>query len=163
MMPMPCELEQYSNTITAPFLALNEYLDYILETVYNYAQESHTGGRTLIFSSSNPQVCTALNWKQPNYGVFFKTFAGYSKFKEFDKRCNSIKEAIKFCKVSNLLGIFCLAKPLVQVFDLIKTIKESGLILASFGDENEIAKNVDRQENSGLDAVIHGNLFRYLK
>lgn len=100
---------------------LDTYLDSILTVVYDSAQSSRDGGNSIIFSSTNPQVCLALNWKQPNYGVFFKTYAGYKldrKYTEQDSRCSSIKEAIKFAKSGNLLGIFCLDLPLLVLFRL---------------------------------------------
>jgi CDK inhibitor PHO81 len=63
-----------------------------------------------------------INWKQPNYGVFFGTTCGYvaqegpwgQPVVETDIRCNSIKEAIKFAKSSNLLGLICEAAPIVN-------------------------------------------------
>jgi CDK inhibitor PHO81 len=44
---------------------------------------------------------------------------------------------------------------------LIKTIKESGLILASFGDANGDFKSVKKQEENGVDATIYNNILRY--
>jgi len=156
-----------SDTLSTTTTCLNSYLDHVLKVVYDHAQSSRDGGKSLIFTSSNPLVCTAINWKQPNYGVFFKTFAGYS-VDEFvdreDERCLSIKEGIKFAKSGNLLGVFCLARPLVKAIEMIKTIKESGLILASFGSENEISENVTLQERYGVDAILTANgVFRYSK
>ncbi len=58
-------------------LDINSYVDTILQTVYGYTQ-SHTisngsgelnhrsTNRSVMFSSFNPAICTALNWKQPN-------------------------------------------------------------------------------------------------
>ncbi|KAJ3332193.1 phosphate system positive regulatory protein pho81 [Blyttiomyces sp. JEL0837] len=170
---------------------VNHFVDTILKTVYDNAS-----GRSIIFSSMNPSVCTAMNWKQPNYGVFFKTHCGFNAdggavsatstystsapmvvpvdttmvdgfgagvdgAVETDKRCNSIKEAIRFAKKSNFLGLVCEATPLIQVPLLINTIKESGLILASFGKANGDAANVKLQEESGVDAIITNNVFKY--
>lgn len=56
---------------------ISSYVDTILQTVYDNAQ-SHTtndgseilnhksNNRSVMFSSFNPAICTALNWKQPN-------------------------------------------------------------------------------------------------
>ena len=41
-------------------------VDSVLQSVYDHADT-----RACIFSSYNPSICMALNWKQPNYGVFF--------------------------------------------------------------------------------------------
>ncbi|KAJ1535636.1 phosphate system positive regulatory protein pho81, partial [Nowakowskiella sp. JEL0078] len=198
---------------------INKYVDAILRVVYDAASSSnHVSQRNIIFSSFNPSVCTAIGWKQPNYGVFFASRCGYkpdirrkrrktiseppnslnSKFKseedsvmsprgifsfatathamasprvyvpvqepgvvdgepeiiETDRRCLSIKEAVKFAKSSNFLGVFCDARPLIQVPMLINTIKHSGLILGSFGAANENPANVLLQEENGVDAII---------
>ena len=72
-------------------------------------------------------MCTAINWKQPNYGVFFRSRCGFGKLhgdpasgnpvpvEEADVRCNSIKEAIYFAKSSNVLGVICEGTPLVSL------------------------------------------------
>ncbi|KAI8840518.1 hypothetical protein BC829DRAFT_446957 [Chytridium lagenaria] len=123
------------------FPDVNTYVDLILKTVYD-----HVG-------------------KQPNYGVFFKTRCGYDLHEdgrgEGDKRCTSIKEAVRFAKKSNFLGIVCEATPLIKVPALVNTIKESGLILATFGEANEDAKNVHIQETAGVDAILAHGVFRY--
>ncbi|CAJ0765751.1 19733_t:CDS:2, partial [Entrophospora sp. SA101] len=60
---------------------INSYVDTILQTVYDYAKKNISkdsiNHRSVIFSSLNPAICTALNWKQPNYAVFFKSYCGY--------------------------------------------------------------------------------------
>ena len=94
------------------------FVERILKLVYDNASRS----RSIIFSSFNPSICSIINWKQPNYGVFFGTTCGYSVQEgpwkqaevEADMRCKSIKEAIKFAKSSNLLGLICEAAPIVS-------------------------------------------------
>ncbi|KAJ3202676.1 phosphate system positive regulatory protein pho81, partial [Dinochytrium kinnereticum] len=138
---------------------VNTYVDLVLKTIYD-----HGSDRSFIFSSFNPSICTALSWKQPNYGVFFKTRCGYDVGAgrgETDKRCTSIKEAVRFAKKSNFLGIVCEATPLIKVPVLINTIKESGLILATFGEANDVAKNVQIQEAGGVDAILAGGVLKY--
>jgi CDK inhibitor PHO81 len=114
----PTLTEQSSLKFTSAF-DLNAFVNNVLRVVYD-----NLPGRRIIFSSLNPQVCTTINWKQPNYGVFFKTRCGYGAasdnenvsggLKEKDKRCNSIKEAIRFAKTSNFLGLICESTPLVR-------------------------------------------------
>ncbi|KAF9107115.1 phosphate system positive regulatory protein pho81 [Mortierella sp. GBA35] len=187
----------------------NKFVDTILQTVYDSSSASHH--RSFMFSSFNPVVCSALNWKQPNYAVFFSTHGGYNKghrtgiqwtedvvkagskrrepadpeilptpkhgsaavifpavqnihgettspssdrFQETDKRCTSIKEAIKFARTNNLLGVICEATPLIQVPSLITHIKESGLILTSFGRLNKDPALVQVQKSHGVDAFM---------
>ncbi|KAF9932037.1 phosphate system positive regulatory protein pho81 [Linnemannia zychae] len=217
-------------------IEFNKFVDTILQTVYDSSSTSHH--RSFMFSSFNPVICSALNWKQPNYAVFFNTYGGYNKvhkssihfiedivkagskrrefadseifhiskyamgssvmssahigidkrgplssassdtvtsspesdspaliplaqnmenvdiFQETDKRCTSIKEAIKFARSNNLLGVICEATPLVQVPSLITHIKESGLILTSFGRLNKDPAMVQLQKSHGVDAFM---------
>jgi CDK inhibitor PHO81 len=69
-----------SNTLTASTMSslpnigksieVNTYVDAVLHTVYdaakNAAAKADGAGRKMVFSSYDPTVCTALNWKQPN-------------------------------------------------------------------------------------------------
>ncbi|KAJ3164895.1 phosphate system positive regulatory protein pho81 [Geranomyces variabilis] len=164
----PTAAEQSTFRLTN-LLDVNTTVDAVLKTVYDQASN-----RSIIFMSFNPAVCTAVNWKQPNYGVFFGTRAGFDHQQEErqrgggaerqverDSRCASIKGAIRFAKASNLLGVVCEAAPLVQAPILIKTIKESGLLLATCGDANNIPENVRVQDTHGVDAVIVNGVFRY--
>ncbi|KAG0254778.1 phosphate system positive regulatory protein pho81 [Actinomortierella ambigua] len=259
---------------------MNKFVDTILQTVYDCSATHH---RSVMFSSFNPMICSALNWKQPNYAVFFSTYCGYNKvrrpassvaalsnisseeeaaskkrkeptavgasqledslpspkqiitsavplsevnsrgqstniirpvsslsslsaplaqatiasssstasdhgaginhaaastsnnttcektknksdgaadeeqqkwFHEDDRRCTSIKEAVKFARGNNLLGVICEATPLIQVPSLITHIKESGLILTSFGVGNKDPALVQLQRNHGVDAFM---------
>ncbi|KAH3666882.1 hypothetical protein OGAPHI_003331 [Ogataea philodendri] len=53
---------------------LNNYIDLILKDVFTHVRALRTEGerhRSLILSSDNAMVCTILNWKQPNYPVFY--------------------------------------------------------------------------------------------
>ncbi|KAG0306864.1 phosphate system positive regulatory protein pho81 [Dissophora globulifera] len=214
---------------------VNKFVDTILQAVYDSSSATHH--RSFMFSSFSPVICSALNWKQPNYAVFFSTYCGYNKtrsksshaidesasglkrkepidpeslpspkhgpavpllpsiastsgtppasssssaskagsplpsrstsslavsdllaneveFHEDDKRCTSIKEAVKFARSNNLLGVICEATPLIQVPSLITHIKESGLILSSFGSGNKDPALVQIQKSHGVDAFM---------
>ena len=52
---------------TAPSIDVNVAVDAVLKVVYGQA------GKRYVFSSFNPVVCTALNWKQPNYACLFQS------------------------------------------------------------------------------------------
>ncbi|KAI7826615.1 hypothetical protein BC939DRAFT_501788 [Gamsiella multidivaricata] len=233
--PTTSERRYYRLSNTAEF---NKFVDTVLQTVYNSSSATHH--RRFMFSSFNPVICSALNWKQPNYAVFFSTYCGYNKertvgslhpidstlrgakrkepadpeilpspkygsgastflgldsgrpellsgassetvrstpvsvssspaissmnqsnvndgsavFVESDRRCTSIKEGIKFARSNNLLGVICEATPLIQVPSLITHIKESGLILTSFGASNRDPSLVQLQKGYGVDALM---------
>ncbi|WVQ75263.1 hypothetical protein IAR50_004876 [Cryptococcus sp. DSM 104548] len=139
---------------------VNEWVDRVLEKVYEAGKnvDGSTGGsgsRKIIFSSFDPTVCTALNWKQPNYAVFFASYCGISrahsasatsskhlipapKEEESDVRCLSVREAVNFAKSRNLLGVILESSTLAAVPSLVASVKDAGLLLATFGDQTDI-------------------------
>ena len=160
----------------------NTFVDTVLQSIYDHVRSlsPDTASRSLFFSSYNPDICMVVNWKQPNYAVFFGTYCGLNVhrsggkrkslggdepivYKNDDIRCSSLKEAVKFSKQNNLLGVICGAQTLVQVPSLIKTAKESGLILVTAGEVNSDARYRNIQERYGVDAmminqVVHFNM-----
>ncbi|SAL97291.1 hypothetical protein [Absidia glauca] len=159
----------------------NTFVDTILQCIYNHVRSlpSHSPNPSLFFSSFNSAICTVVNWKQPNYAVFYNTCCGLNKstaqrgikrrqdgtmqdstppsLKAQQEQAisgTSLKEAVKFAKRNNLLGIISDAFPLVLVPSLIKNIKESGLILVTFGRSNEREYYRRVQEQYGVDAMV---------
>lgn len=145
----------------------NDFVDSVLRVVYEAGNSatSPTRNRKIVFSAFDPTVASFLNFKQPNYAVFFGSFCGLARSRrsspatlasasssssslssrlepielaeEDDKRCLSVREAVKFAKANNLLGVMLDATLIAQVPHLIYSIKESGLILAVFGGTDE--------------------------
>ncbi|KAG9303986.1 hypothetical protein G9A89_005896 [Geosiphon pyriformis] len=177
---------------------INIYVDTILQSVYDHAQAHATPNgfadsnhhipskRSVMFSSFNPAICSAVNWKQPNYAVFFNSYCGFENdsmhrgkkrraageyqevedpiYEEIivrDKRCTSIKEAVKFAKSNNLLGVICEATLLLQVPSLITNVKEGSLILTTFGSANNDSRNIRIQERYGVDAMMINGVINY--
>ena len=55
---------------------LNNFIDSILTDIFTHVRKlrndhASNSSRQLVLSSNNPYVCTILNWKQPNYPVFY--------------------------------------------------------------------------------------------
>lgn len=131
-------------------LEVNHFVDCVLSVVYETIQNGDDKHhRRIVFSSFNPVVCTALNWKQPNFSVFFASYCGLSRSNpegrmvpanrvEDDRRCTSIREAVKFAKANNLLGVMLDATILVQVPSLIQSAKENGLLITTFGTTSRV-------------------------
>ncbi|WOO79827.1 Ankyrin repeat protein nuc-2 [Vanrija pseudolonga] len=133
-------------------LEVNGFVDAVLQVVYDAGKLSP--GRKILFSSFDPTVCTALNWKQPNYAVFFASFCGIDRNQtaegaklvsgppdtEPDTRCLSVREAVNFAKVTNLLGVILEATTLAAVPSLVASVKDAGLLLAGFGQESDLTK-----------------------
>ncbi|CAO3590163.1 unnamed protein product [Absidia cylindrospora] len=130
------------------FQELNIYVDTILECVYNNADEN----RRIIFSSFHPEICLALNLKQPNYPVFFLTDAGTLPMA--DIRCNSLQGALRFAKQADLLGIVAASEPVLEAPRMVSVVKETGLLLFTYGVLNNEVQNAVAQKNYGVDAVI---------
>lgn len=130
------------------FQELNIFVDTILQCVYDNAEED----RKIIFSSFHPEICLALNLKQPNYPVFFLTDAGTLPMA--DVRCNSIQGAVRFAKQADLLGIVSASEPILEAPRMTKVIKENGLLLFTYGVLNNVVENAIAQKNYGVDAVI---------
>ncbi|KAI7905699.1 uncharacterized protein BX663DRAFT_500605 [Cokeromyces recurvatus] len=165
--PLPSDQRLYSFT---NITCRNTFVDTILQCIYDHVRSlsPDTASRSLFFSSYNPAICMVVNWKQPNYAVFFSTYCGFSMHRgvkrnhttlyteeeNIDIRCSSLKEAVKFAKQNNLLGLICGAQTLVQVPALIKTVKESGLILVTSGEVNKDIAYRHIQECYGVDAMM---------
>ncbi|CAB4416918.1 unnamed protein product [Rhizophagus irregularis] len=143
--PMIDEAE--ADSLPAYHTELNLFVDTILQCVYDHAQ-----GRNIIFSSFHPDICLMLAFKQPNYPVFFLTDCGEEKMA--DARCNSLQVAIRFAKFADLLGIVTNSVPIIEAPILVKTIKETGLLLFTYGSMNNDVTNVRLQRKAGVDAVI---------
>lgn len=132
---------------SVPKIEINNFVDAILHTVYRSGTTTSTQtSRKILFSSRSPTVCTALNWKQPNYAVFFASYCGLARDNttgnvyfqpcdrgEPDPRRQSVAEAVRFAKSNNLLGIMVDAILLQQVPQLVHSIKAAGLLLITIG------------------------------
>lgn len=176
----------YMNIGVSTFPELNKYVDVILSVLFDHVRELRSqrkpddapfGGppnhtRSLIFSSAHPDVCTVLNWKQPNYPVFFHmnavtlldedkltfnvTSAHDLPVPELDRRCTSLKEATSFAANNNLLGIICNANTLSLVPSLVGYIRASGLVLVADNHASQHAANGSTSNGTGFPAGVGG-------
>lgn len=107
-----------------PTININSFGDAILAVVFDHArtlrERSPDLMRSIVFSSYNPTVCTALNWKQPNYPVFLcndlgrEADAGSSTIQSSGRRTTSIKEAVRISQNNNFMGLICCSRLLVR-------------------------------------------------
>ncbi|WWC93120.1 uncharacterized protein L201_008087 [Kwoniella dendrophila CBS 6074] len=160
---------KYEN-LNSQSIEINKWVNSILNTIYENGKKSNlttagttgSSSRKIIFSSFQPEVATALNWKQPNYAVFFASYCGISTStssndtvstntasgrkrltpispeEESDLRCLSVREAVNFAKSTNLLGVILEATTLAAVPSLVASVKDAGLLLATFGDNQDM-------------------------
>ncbi|KAH6623029.1 Glycerophosphoryl diester phosphodiesterase family-domain-containing protein [Chaetomium tenue] len=156
--PMLHESEEHDMDTYA--VEVNSFCDTVLAKVYDHldlgagkTEESAVGGgRHVIFSSFNPDICLCLSFKQPNIPILFLTDAGTSPVG--DIRASSLQEAIRFASRWNLLGIVSNSEPFVNSPRLVKVVKQNGLVCVSYGALNNEPKLVQRQVKEGIDAVI---------
>lgn len=126
-------------------LDLNSFVDSVLRTIYYTSMpDGRLPRRRIVFTSFSPDVCAALNWKQPNYPVFFASHCGkkdiflsspspFTLEDEDDGRFCSLGEAVEFARINNLLGVIVDADLLLQVPSLVQGIKNVGLLAGIHG------------------------------
>jgi CDK inhibitor PHO81 len=105
---------------------LNAFVDAILTVVFDHARMQRAQGqgpdavRSVVFSSYNGSICTALNWKQPNFPVFLCNDLGRQPQDEAGtamaqhKAC-SIKDAVRMATSNNFMGLLCCERLLVSL------------------------------------------------
>lgn len=112
---------------------LNRFVDSVLTAVFDHArvqraQSQRSGGaaavRSVVFSSYSPSVCTALNWKQPNFPVFLCNDLGREEVSmappqmiaaaaNHGRRTSSIKEVVRTAQSNNFMGLVVSSRLLV--------------------------------------------------
>jgi CDK inhibitor PHO81 len=108
-----------------PTMNINTFGDAILNVVFDHArsirERSPDSTPSIVFSSYNPTVCTALNWKQPNYPIFLCNdlgcegkAAGSPAVPSSGRRTTSIKEAVRTAQNNNFMGLICCSRLLVS-------------------------------------------------
>jgi CDK inhibitor PHO81 len=108
-----------------PTMNVNTFGDAILNVVFDHARALRTlspdSTRSVVFSSYNPTICTAINWKQPNYPVFLCNdlgrdgeVAGSPAIRTSGRRTTSIKEAVRTAQNNNFMGLVCSSRLLVR-------------------------------------------------
>ncbi|KAH6683267.1 hypothetical protein B0J14DRAFT_142960 [Halenospora varia] len=155
-----------------PTINVNLFGDAILGIVFDHArslrERSPDSMRSIVFSSYNPTVCTALNWKQPNYPVFLCNDLGRegetstsTAVSTSGRRITSIKEAVRIAQNNNFMGLICVSRLLDMVPALIEAIKAQGLVLvidktAEAPERANISDPFPRLPE-GIDGVLKAN------
>jgi len=152
-------------------LDLNSFVDAVLRTIYHTS--ATLGGayarRRIVFTSFCPDACGAVNWKQPNYPVFFASQCGQkghitpsrtalSSEDATDRRLTCLGAAVTFSKKNNLLGVFIDAAVLVQVPSLIDAIRDAGLVVCVYGAAEALDIGM---EGSRVDAFLQEGMVIY--
>ena len=107
-----------------PSADVNTFVDAVLAVVFDHARaqraQSPDAVRSVVFSSYNPSICTALNWKQPNFPVFLCNDlgrldlpAGTNAVQSSGRNTASIKEVVRIAQSNNFMGLICCSRLLV--------------------------------------------------
>jgi glycerophosphodiester phosphodiesterase len=138
--PMLFETEEWDMELLA--IKTDIFVDTILDKVYE-----HVEGRTIVFSSFNPEICIALSTKQRSFPVFFlsKTAAPRGEV-----RSSCIQQAVHFAKSWGLPGIVAECTPFVNCPRIIEYVQSAGLTVTSFGVGNSDKENVKVGSHSCL-------------
>ena len=120
--------EEENTFALGPALDVNVFVDAILTVVFDHARAQRAQfqppevARSMVFSSYNSRLCTALNWKQPNFPVFLCNDLGREDMVEPNmirtsgRRSSSIKEVVRIAQSNNFMGLICYSKLLVSLF-----------------------------------------------
>ncbi|KAG9047366.1 ubiquitin-protein ligase peroxin 12 [Tulasnella sp. UAMH 9824] len=167
---------------------VNEFVDAVLQVAFggsisataSVKSQLSSVKRKMVFASFEPSVCVAVNWKQPNFAVFFASNCGLESSTGLDNadtpnrsmedaRCTSLDAAIAFAKANNLLGVMIAASLLVRVPSLVVAVKDSGVLVAAFGSRDQTSlltsstpPIVDGVVSSTVDAVLQDGILSYI-
>ncbi|KAF2479871.1 putative ankyrin repeat protein nuc-2 [Neohortaea acidophila] len=164
----------------SPTLNINTVVDAVLTVVFEHARRlretKDAALRNFVFSSYNSSVCTALNWKQPNYPVLLCNDLGVARDPPNRVQSNhivasagrtdmSIKESVRIAQSNNFMGLVCSSRLLDLVPALVPSIKEAGLVLISDYSCDAGAGGVRGAQKppsvldvaSGVDGLLFGN------
>uniref|UniRef100_V9I6V9 Putative glycerophosphodiester phosphodiesterase 5 n=1 Tax=Apis cerana TaxID=7461 RepID=V9I6V9_APICE len=136
---------------------LNMYLDIILKVVLEYG-----GDRKIVFSSFNPDICAMIRLKQNKYPVVFLTQGVTSKYPTYhDPRCQTIPMAVRHALAADILGINVHTEDILRDPSQVKFVKDAGLIIFCWGDDNNDKDTIQHLKKLGLHAVIYDKIDEY--
>lgn len=168
----PTVAQEMALALMSPTPNINHCSDAILNDVFDHARITREQQpdyiRSIVFTSHNPDICTALNWKQPNYPVLLCNDLGAVHGPTSDVSLNSdghnsmsIKEAVRIAQSNNFMGLVCSSRLMRLVPALVKSIKVAGLVLvtASSAEDDEELGDGDRGSKvlEGVDGVLKRN------
>ncbi|KAJ5373555.1 Glycerophosphoryl diester phosphodiesterase, partial [Penicillium concentricum] len=155
---LPIELNEKKLDMTS-LADVNTFADVILTDVFDHARVAREKNpefmRSVVFTSYNPNICSALNWKQPNYPVLLCNDLGQIRdlagnvdsmphVNSSGRASMSIKESARIAQSNNFMGLICRSSLLNVVPALVETIKELGLVLVA--DTSDESGQSDRFE-----------------
>ncbi|XP_034018549.1 glycerophosphocholine phosphodiesterase GPCPD1 isoform X2 [Thalassophryne amazonica] len=133
------------------YFNMNTFLDIILSCVLQ-----NSGKRRVIFSSFDPDICTMVRHKQNKYPILFLTQGISDKYPEMmDIRCQTTEIAMSFAQSENILGISAHSEELLQNLNHIRAAQSKGLVVFSWGDDNNNHDIRQKLREHGIDGLIY--------
>ncbi|XP_030577161.1 glycerophosphocholine phosphodiesterase GPCPD1 [Archocentrus centrarchus] len=136
------------------YFNMNTFLDIVLRDVLQKG-----GKRRIVFSCFDPDICTMVRHKQNKYPILFLTQGISDKYPELmDIRCQSTQIAISFAQSENILGISAHTEELLKHLDYIGDAQSKGLVVFSWGDDNNDHETRRKLRAQGIDGLIYDSI-----
>uniref|UniRef100_A0A3P8URV4 Glycerophosphocholine phosphodiesterase 1 n=1 Tax=Cynoglossus semilaevis TaxID=244447 RepID=A0A3P8URV4_CYNSE len=136
------------------YFNMNTFLDIILSCVLQKG-----GKRRVVFSSFDPDICTMVRQKQNKYPILFLTQGISERYPEMmDIRCQNTPIAISFAQSENILGISAHSEDLLRTLSHIADAQSKGLVVFSWGDDNNEHENRRMLRERGIDGLIYDSI-----
>ncbi|KAH0544657.1 hypothetical protein FGG08_001162 [Glutinoglossum americanum] len=146
-----------------PVPSVNDYGDAVLKDVFDHVralkEKSPDFMRSIMFSAFNTDMCTALNWKQPNCKEEGMATADVSTLQSSGRYSTSVKEAVRTAQSNNFMGLICCSRLLDMVPALVGSIKVAGLVLVTdtSGDSTYTTGSAFQRIQEGIDGTVRDN------
>ncbi|KAM9839947.1 glycerophosphocholine phosphodiesterase GPCPD1 [Aulostomus maculatus] len=136
------------------YFNMNNFLDIVLSCVLQKA-----GKRRIVFSCFDPDVCTMVRHKQNKYPILFLTQGISDRYPELmDIRCQTTQIAMSFAQSENILGISAHTEELLKHLNFIGEAQGKGLVVFSWGDDNNEHENRRKLREQGIDGLIYDSI-----
>ncbi|KAK9531801.1 hypothetical protein VZT92_011206 [Zoarces viviparus] len=136
------------------YFNMNTFLDIILSCILQKG-----GNRRIVFSCFDPDICTMVRRKQNKYPILFLTQGISEKYSDLmDIRCQTTQIAISFAQSENILGISGHTEELLKNLSYIRDAQSKGLVVFSWGDENNEHENRRKLREQGIDGLIYDSI-----
>ncbi|XP_047429349.1 glycerophosphocholine phosphodiesterase GPCPD1 isoform X4 [Mugil cephalus] len=136
------------------YFNMNTFLDIVLSCVLQKG-----GKRRIVFSCFDPDICTMVRHKQNKYPILFLTQGISDKYPELmDIRCQTTQIAISFAESENILGISAHTEELLKNLSFIGDAQSKGLVVFSWGDDNNDHEIRRKLREQGIDGLIYDSI-----
>lgn len=136
------------------YFNMNTFLDVVLSCVLQKG-----GKRRIVFSCFDPDICTMVRHKQNKYPILFLTQGISDRYPELmDIRCQTTQIAMSFAQSENILGISAHTEELLKNLSYIEEAQAKGLVVFSWGDDNNDHQTRRKLREQGIDGLIYDRI-----